>query len=58
VSFSRRRRNHARAMELSRLGREARLKLENEILKKSDGVLREGCAMKFAWIERHRSNIR
>ncbi|MHB8849218.1 MAG: IS3 family transposase [Burkholderiales bacterium] len=42
-------------MELSRLRREnLRLKRENEIPKKSDGVLREGCAVKYAWIDMQR----
>ena len=38
-------------MELSRLRVEnLRLKRENEIAKKSDGVLRKGCPVKYAWI--------
>ncbi|MFZ6755998.1 IS3 family transposase [Undibacterium sp. Ji50W] len=39
-------------MELSRLRAEvARLKRENEINKKSSGVLCEGCSVKYAWID-------
>src|SRR6266498_1286804 len=42
-------------MELSRVRAEnARLRMENEILKKCDGVLRQGCAVKYAWIEGQR----
>ena len=42
-------------MELSRLRAEnARLKMHVEILKKSDGVLCEGCAVKYAWIDAQR----
>ncbi|WP_338846235.1 IS3 family transposase [Massilia sp. W12] len=40
------------AMELSRLRAEnVRLKRENEINKKSSGVLREGCPVKYAWMD-------
>jgi putative transposase len=39
---------------LSRLEAEvARLRLENEI--RGDGVLREGCAVKYAWIHAQRT---
>ncbi|WP_442763450.1 IS3 family transposase [Malikia spinosa] len=42
-------------MELSRLRAEnARLKMHVEIFKKSDGVLCEGCAVKYAWIDTQR----
>ncbi|MEN3033131.1 IS3 family transposase [Chromobacterium amazonense] len=42
-------------MELSRLRAEnARLRMELEILGKSDGVLREEVAVKYAWIDRVR----
>ncbi|WP_369613403.1 IS3 family transposase [Marichromatium sp. PS1] len=42
-------------MELSRLRAEvAELREENTIPAKSDGVLREGCAVKYAWIDAHR----
>ncbi|MGH8678621.1 MAG: IS3 family transposase [Burkholderiales bacterium] len=41
-------------MELSRLRAEnARLRMENEIPKKSDGVLRQGCTVKYAWMQKH-----
>jgi len=41
-------------MELSRVRAEnARLKMENEILK-SGGVLREGCAVRYAWLDGER----
>lgn len=41
--------------ELSRLRAEnARLKRELEIVKKSGGVLREGCSVKYAWIDAYR----
>jgi transposase-like protein len=41
-------------MEISRLRSElARVKMERDI-KKSDGVLRQGVAVKYAFIERHR----
>ncbi|MCZ2438921.1 MAG: IS3 family transposase [Burkholderiales bacterium] len=42
-------------MELSRLRAEnARLKMHVDIPKKSDGVLCEGCAVKYAWIDAQR----
>jgi len=42
-------------MELSRLrAQNARLKMHVDILKKSDGVLCEGCAVKYAWIDAQR----
>ncbi|MBZ0090672.1 MAG: IS3 family transposase [Sulfuricellaceae bacterium] len=45
-------------MELSRLRAEnIRLKRENEILKKSDGVLCEGCTVKYAWIDAERDHF-
>jgi hypothetical protein len=41
-------------MELSRLRSDvARLKRENEITKKSGGVHRAGCSLKYAWIGAH-----
>ncbi len=44
-------------MELSRLRAEnARLRMHVEILKKSDGVLCEGCAVKYAWIDAQRAD--
>jgi len=40
--------------ENSRLRRElASVKLDLEIVKKSGGVLREGIAVRYAWIEQH-----
>ncbi|WP_425482745.1 IS3 family transposase [Caldichromatium japonicum] len=45
-------------MELSRVRAEnVRLKRENEIPKKSGGVLCERCAMKYAWIDAHRKEF-
>ncbi|MEZ5443059.1 MAG: IS3 family transposase [Lysobacterales bacterium] len=45
----------AEQMEISRLRAElARVKLERDILGKSDGVLRQGIEVKYAFIERHR----
>ncbi|MBE7521964.1 MAG: IS3 family transposase [Burkholderiales bacterium] len=45
-------------MELSRVRAEnARLRMENEIPKKSDGVLRERCTVKYAWIDTQRKNF-
>lgn len=42
-------------MELSRLRAEnARLKMHVDIQKKGDGVLCEGCAVKYAWIDAQR----
>ncbi|HEY8355385.1 MAG TPA: IS3 family transposase [Methylophilaceae bacterium] len=42
-------------MEIARLRAEnARLRMERDILGKSDGVLREAAGLKYAWIERHR----
>jgi transposase-like protein len=39
-------------LELSRVRAEnAGLKMENEIRKKGDGILREGCAVKHTWID-------
>ncbi|MBL8352183.1 MAG: IS3 family transposase [Burkholderiaceae bacterium] len=44
-------------MEIARLRAElARVKMERDILGKSDGVLREGAGVKYAWIERHRQH--
>ncbi|MFM7568755.1 MAG: IS3 family transposase [Betaproteobacteria bacterium] len=41
-------------MEIARLRAElARVKMERDILGKSDGVLREAAGLKYAWIERH-----
>ncbi|WP_088509277.1 IS3 family transposase [Burkholderia ubonensis] len=41
--------------EVSRLRKElASAKLDIEILPKGDGILREGVAMKYAWIDQHR----
>jgi hypothetical protein len=43
-------------MELSRLRAEnARLKMRGRDPKKSDGVLRAGCAVKYAWIDAQRA---
>ncbi|MCW5641732.1 MAG: IS3 family transposase [Rhodoferax sp.] len=43
-------------MEIARLRAElARVKMERDILGKSDGVLREAAGLKYAWIERHRT---
>lgn len=45
-------------MELSRLRAEpARVKMERDILKKGGGVLREGVAVKYAHIQRHRDRV-
>ncbi|MDY0331857.1 MAG: IS3 family transposase [Thiomonas sp.] len=45
----------AEQMEISRLRAElARVKMERDILGKSDGVLRKGSEVKYAFIERHR----
>lgn len=45
----------AEQMELSRVRAESiRLKRQYEILKKSNGILCEGCAVKYAWIDKHR----
>ena len=42
-------------MELSRVRAEnARLRMENRNIEKSDGVLRQGCAVKYAWIDGQR----
>ncbi len=41
--------------ELSRMRAEnARLRMEVAILKKSDGILRERCAVRYAWIDTQR----
>ena len=46
----------AEQMELARLrAQNARLKMERDILKKSDGVLRAGVAVKYAWILMNKS---
>jgi transposase-like protein len=46
----------AEQMELTRLKAElAKVKMERDILKKSDGVLCAGISVKYAWIERHKS---
>nr|WP_295776300.1 IS3 family transposase [Rhodoferax sp.] len=46
----------AEQMEISRLKAElARVKMERDILGKSDGVLRQGIDLKYAFIQRHRS---
>ena len=43
-------------MELARLRAElARVKMDRDILKKSDGVLREGIAVKYAWIGKNKA---
>lgn len=43
----------AKKMDLARLRTElARVKLERDILKLSDGVLREGVAVKYAWLDK------
>ena len=43
-------------METARLRAElARVKMERDILGKSDGVLRKGAGVKYAWIKRHRT---
>ncbi|MBR0568971.1 IS3 family transposase [Azoarcus sp. L1K30] len=48
----------AEQMELSRLRAQvARLEMENEIPKKSDGIFREGAAVKYAWIEKQRRSF-
>ena len=45
----------AEQMEISRLRAElARVKMERDILEKSDGVLRESAELKYAPINRHR----
>ncbi|MFZ3117124.1 MAG: IS3 family transposase [Variovorax sp.] len=45
----------AEQMEISRLRAElARVKMERDILGKSDGVLREAAAVKYAFVQRHR----
>ncbi|MBK6789063.1 MAG: IS3 family transposase [Betaproteobacteria bacterium] len=45
----------AEQMEISRLRAElARVKMERDILGKSDGVLRKGSEVKYAFIQRHR----
>ncbi|MDZ4209024.1 IS3 family transposase [Rhodoferax sp.] len=45
----------AEQMEISRLRAElARVKMERDILGKSDGVLRKGIDLKYAFIQRHR----
>jgi len=44
--------------ENARLRRElASAKLDLEIVKKGDGVLREGVAVRYAWIEKHRDHF-
>ncbi len=44
-------------MELARLRAElARVKMERDILKKSDGVLCKGFSVKYAWIVRHKAS--
>ncbi|WP_210544819.1 IS3 family transposase [Rhodoferax sp. PAMC 29310] len=46
----------AEQMEINRLRAElARVKMERDILGKSDGVLRKGIDLKYAFIQRHRS---
>ncbi|MCC4114749.1 IS3 family transposase [Aromatoleum toluclasticum] len=48
----------AEQMELSRLRAQvARLEMENENLKKSDGIFREGAAVKYVWIEKQRRSF-
>ena len=43
-------------MEISRLkGELSRVKMERDILKKSDGVFCEGVVVRYAFIERHRN---
>ena len=43
-------------MELARLRAElARVNMERDIQKKSDGVLRQGIPVKYAWIARHKA---
>ncbi|MCK2097769.1 IS3 family transposase [Thauera aromatica] len=48
----------AEQMELSRLRAQvARLEMEKCDLKKSDGIFREGAAVKYAWIEKQRRSF-
>ena len=45
----------AEQMEIARLKAElSRVRMERDILKKSDGILREGVAVRYAFVERHR----
>jgi len=45
-------------MEFSRLRAEnLRLKRELEIIKKSGSVLREGCVVRYVWIDAHRQGV-